>query len=66
MRDHNSLFSLIVHVFPRERARARKRERPRTRNVLLCRPIESGMLDYEKLDGYRIALDFGISTYLIR
>ncbi len=51
------MFSLINPVFLREGTRARKRERPRTRNVPLCRPLESGMLDYDALDVYRIAAE---------
>ncbi len=41
-------------------ARARKRERTRSR------PKESSMLDYEKLDVYRTALEFVITSVEIR
>ena len=42
---HNPLFSVINHVFPRERARKRERERTRSSNVLPRRSISSSMLD---------------------
>jgi hypothetical protein len=63
---YNPLFSAIHHVFPRERARKRERERTRSRDVLPRRSISSSMLDYEKLDGYRIALEFVVTTVEIR
>ena len=63
---HNPLFSDINHVFPRERARKRERERTRSSNFLPRRSISSSMLDYEKLDVYRIALEFVVTTVEIR
>ena len=62
---HNPLFSGTNHVFPRERARKRERERTRSSNFLPRRSISS-MLDYEKLDVYRIALEFVVTTVEIR
>ena len=63
---HNPLFSVMNHVFPRERARKRERERTRSSNFLPRRSISSSMLDYEKLDVYRIALEFVVTTVEIR
>ena len=60
------MFPAINHVFPRERARKRKRERTRSSNFLPRRSISSSMLDYEKLDVYRIALEFVVTTIEIR
>ena len=60
----NPFFSVMNHVFPRERAR--KRERTRSSNFLPRRSISSSMLDYEKLDVYRITLEFVVTTVEIR
>jgi hypothetical protein len=49
-------FLAIIQLFPRERARKRERERARSSNFLPRRLISSSMLDYEKLDVYRIPL----------
>jgi hypothetical protein len=58
------LFSAANHVFPREGAR--KPERTRSGNFLPRGSISSSMLDYEKLDIYRIALRFVVTTVEIR
>jgi hypothetical protein len=63
---HHQLFLSIHHVFQRERARKRERERTRSSNVLSRRSISSSMPDYEKLDVYRIALEFVVTTVEIR
>ena len=61
------MFSVMNHVFPRackrkrERARKRERERTRSSNFLPRRSTSSSMLDYEKLDVYRIALEFVVT-----
>ena len=61
---HNPLFSPINHVFLRERER--ERERTRSSTFLPRRSISSSMLDYEKLDLYRIAPEFVVTTVVIR
>jgi four helix bundle protein len=61
---HNPLFLVMNHVFPRERER--ERERTRSSNFLPRRSISSSVLDYEKLDVYRIALEFVVTTFKIR
>jgi hypothetical protein len=63
---HSPLFSVMNHVFPRERARKRERTRTRSSNFLPRRSISSSMLEYEKLDVYRIALEFVVTTVEIR
>ena len=64
---HNPLFSGINQVFPRERARKRERERTRSSDYPPRRMIStSSMLNYEKLDVYRIALEFLVTTVEIR
>jgi|GEM_PF-2441966 len=57
---HNPLFSVINKVFLRERARNRECTRPS--NFLPRRSISSSMLDYEKWDVCRIALEFVVTT----